>query len=70
MPLEISIADYNKANRHFSHRSLQNYFRYLMTQSCVNPMWLSIKRQSNIKKLMYIDIAIDVELFEEMLENK
>lgn len=47
-PLTISISDHTKVHRFYSHKSIQKYIRYLFTQTCVNPMWLAIKRQSQI----------------------
>lgn len=68
--LTISIADYSKINKYYSHRSLQSYLRYLLTQTCPNPMWLTIKRQSLIDHIVYIDLEIENCLCEEMLANK
>ena len=68
--LSISISDYSKVNKYYSHRSLQAYLRYLLTQSVPNPMWLSIKRQSLIEQIIYIDLEIEANLFESMIEKK
>lgn len=68
--LTISISDYSKVNRFYSHKSLQNYLRYILTQTIPNPMWLSIKRQSLVERIVYIDVEIENSLFETMLKNK
>lgn len=47
-PLTIEIANYSKINKYYSHKSLQKYIRYLYANTCPNPLWLSIKRQSQI----------------------
>lgn len=44
--------------------------RYILTQSVPNPMWLSIKRQSLIEQILYIDFEIESNLFESMLNKK
>jgi hypothetical protein len=33
-------------------------------------MWLSIKRQSLVERIIYIDVEIENNLFETMLKNK
>jgi hypothetical protein len=68
--LSISICDFSKVNRYYSHRSIQGYLRYLLSQSVPNPMWLSIKRQSQIEQILYIDLEIESNLFEAMIEKK
>jgi hypothetical protein len=68
--LTIAISDYSKVNRFYSHKSLQNYLRYILTQTVPNPMWLSIKRQSLVERIIYIDVEIENNLFENMLKNK
>ena len=68
-PLTIAIADHTKLNRFYSHKSIQKYIRYLFTSTCPNPMWLSIKRQSQILHIYYFDIEIEDYLFEHMLEG-
>ena len=54
--LAVSICDFSKVNRFYSHKSLQKYIRYILTQSIPNPMWLSIKRQSLVERIIYIDL--------------
>ena len=57
-PLTITIANYSKINKYYSHKSLQRYIRYLYPNTCPNPLWLSIKRQSQIEHIVYVDIEI------------
>jgi hypothetical protein len=66
-PLSICMSDYSKVNRYYSHKSLQNYLRYLLAKTCPNPMWLSIKRQSLIEHILYIDLEIENNLFEKLI---
>lgn len=68
--LTISICDFSRVNRFYSHRSIQSYLRYLLTQSVPNPMWLAIKRQSQIEQILYIDLEIESTLFEKMVNDK
>ena len=57
-PLTIEIANYSKINKYYSHKSLQKYIRYLYANTCPNPLWLSIKRQSQIEHIFFIDIEV------------
>ncbi len=68
--LSVSICDFSKVNRFYSHKSLQNYIRYILVQSVPNPMWLSIKRQSLIQRIIYVDLEIENNLFEKLLSHK
>jgi len=56
IPLTVSISDFSKINRFYSHKTIQNYLRYLLTQLIPNPMWLLIRRQSLIEQILYIDL--------------
>ena len=68
-PLTIEIANYSKINKYYSHKSLQKYIRYLYANTCPNPLWLSIKRQSQIEHIVFIDIEIENSLFAQYLKG-
>ena len=62
-PLTINICDFSRINKFYSHKSLQKYIRYLFADSCPNPMWLSIKRKSQVERIVFVDIQVENNLF-------
>ena len=57
-PLTVAVTDHSKLNNCYSHRSIQKYLRYLVVGSSPNPMWMQIKRVSQVRSVVYIDIEI------------
>ena len=68
--LTVSVSDFSKINRFYSHKSIMTYIRYLLVQTVPNPMWLSIKRQSLVQQIVYLDITIENNTFASMRSSK
>lgn len=69
-PLTIDVVDFSKINRFYSHKSLQKYIRYLFAKTIPNPMWLSIKRQSQVDRIIFIDFEIENSVFYSLLNEQ